>query len=393
MNLFDNLSFASVLEHIEIDGRRMALVPLMRDILAKSAGHLSEFREEGSLKRIVVSDEIVAPPSWGKKVNDFMIERGGRLVYRYLSHGEDSSDDNNVYLWPDGVVDVSVSGNYVTLMGASQNEQLGHDIHDLFKDQWAVVEPRGQIYAIIRQGMHLNLSSIGNAGIKLVDGNYTPEVMEDYRFSIKDLQSTAPSGRIIIMRGAPGTGKTHLIRAMLLEVPDAMFVLISPEMVTNLAGPELLPLLMSHRSGTGPIILILEDADKCLVARDKDNMNSIQSLLNLGDGILGSLLDLRIVATTNAHELHMEEAIMRPGRLSKMLEVGPLDVTTARGVFNRLLPEAKLPDELTKKFKDESVNSPGYKMSLAEAYSLARKHGWIPEARKVEEDEDEEEFD
>jgi hypothetical protein len=337
----------------------------------------------------VVSDEIVAPPSWGKKVNDFLIERGGRLVYRYLSHG-DSSEDNNIYLWKDGFVDVSVSGNYITLSGGSHNEQLGHDIHALFEDQWVMDEPRGQIYAIVRQGMHLGLSSIGNAGIKLVDGNYTPKVMEDYRFSIKDLQSSAPSGRLVIMRGAPGTGKTHLIRAMLLEVPDAMFVLISPDMVTNLAGPELLPLLMSHRSGSGPIVLILEDADQCLVSRDKDNINSVQSLLNLGDGILGSLLDIRIVATTNAHELHLDEAISRPGRLSKMLEVGPLDINTARSVFTRLLPDHKLPDELTKKFREVGVNQPGFKMSLAEAYSLARKYGWLPEVRKVEEDEEEE---
>lgn len=389
---FDKLNFPAILEHIEIDGRRLALVPLMKETLSKKVGHLSEFREEGSLKRIVETDEIVAPPSWGKRVNDFMIEKGGRLAYRYLSHGEDNSEDNNVYLWEDGFVDVNVSGNYITLSGASQNEQLGHDIHALFKDQWYQAEPSGQIYAIIRQGMHLGLSSIGNAGIKLVDGNYTPAVMEDYRFIIKDLRSSAPSGRLVLMRGSPGTGKTHLIRAMLLEVPDAMFVLISPDMVTNLAGPELLPLLMSHRHGTGPIILVLEDADQCLVSRDKDNIASVQSLLNLGDGILGSLLDLRIVATTNAHELHLDEAIGRPGRLSKMLEVGPLDISTARSVFTRLLPEAKLPDELTKKFKEESVTSAGYKMTLAEVYSVARKSGWTPEVRKVEEDE-EEDFD
>jgi AAA family ATPase len=192
------------------------------------------------------------------------------------------------------------------------------------------------------------------------------------------------------MRGSPGTGKTHLIRAMLLEVPDAMFVLISPEMVTNLAGPELLPVLLQNRGcATGPIVLILEDADKCLVARDKDNMNSIQSLLNLGDGILGSLLDLRIIATTNAHELHMEEALMRPGRLSKMLEVGPLDPKTAQGIFKRLLPDQPIPTELCPMAKDTS----NWKMTLAEAYALARRHGWAPDERKVEVDTENEYYD
>ena len=94
----------------------------------------------------------------------------------------------------------------------------------------------------------------------------------------------------------------------------------------------------------GPIALVLEDADRCLVTRGENNINSIQSLLNLGDGILGSLLDLRIIATTNAKKLEMEAAILRPGRLSKRLEVGALDLDTARGVFRRLLPDAKLPE-------------------------------------------------
>ena len=34
---FANLDFAAVLEHIEIDGRRLALVPLIKEILSNSA--------------------------------------------------------------------------------------------------------------------------------------------------------------------------------------------------------------------------------------------------------------------------------------------------------------------------------------------------------------------
>ena len=130
------------------------------------------------------------------------------------------------------------------------------------------------------------------------------------------------------------------------------------------------------------MILVLEDADKCLVTMDKNNINSIQSLLNLGDGILGSLLDLRIIATTNAKELDMEEALVRKGRLSRMLEVGPLDLATASGVFKRLLPGKKLPPEL-------SGQPDGFVISLADTYGLARDHGWLPAAREVEEDDDE----
>lgn len=119
----------------------------------------------------------------------------------------------------------------------------------------------------------------------------------------------------------------------------------------------------------------MEDADKCLVTRAGDNINSIQSLLNLGDGILGSLLDLRIIATTNAKKLEMEPAILRAGRLCKRLEVGNLSTKEGSSIFKRLVPTMEeMPVRLTST-KD---------ISLAEVYGLARSFGWVPEVRDTE---------
>lgn len=390
MQLWRNLEFVHVGEHFDIDGRSIGLMPLMKELLSKEVGHLTEFSSEGAVKREADEDEVESDDedeaeaddkigiSIGTKYSAYMVEKGGRLIHKDLN----GNGDNYMFIWKDGVVDLSVRGTYVSVRGMSQDEQFVQDMRAYFETQWAPPERTGHIYAITKHGMNLGLSSLGNAGIPLVDGNYTPKVMEDYKFVIKDLRSETPSGRITIMRGAPGTGKTHLIRAMLLEVSDAMFVLISPEMVTNLAGPDLLPLLLTYRGGTtGPIILVLEDADKCLVKRDKENMNSIQSLLNLGDGILGSMLDLRIIATTNAQELHMEEALTRKGRLSKMLEVGPLDPLTAQKRFSSLCPGKKFPVEI-----NGSTNPKDFKITLADVYGLARDNGWAPKSRKIKPD-------
>lgn len=359
----------------------LGTVPLLQELLSKETGHLSELYAEGPVKLDDDDDEGDEDDnSINEKYQNYFVKKGGRLIYKHLG----SAGENCTYLWKDTVIQCSVSGSYLTISGLSHNEKFLREVDEFLNFQWALPERTGHIYAIIRQGMHLGLSSIGNAGIPLVEGNYTPQVMEDYKYVINDLKSESPSGRIAIMRGPAGTGKTHLIRAMLLEVTDAMFVLISPDVVTNLAGPELLPLLMSHRGGTtGPIVLVLEDADKCLVARDNTDMNSIQALLNLGDGILGSLLDMRIVATTNADEFKMDPAILRPGRLSKMLDVNTLDLKTSALIIKRLLPDLKrLPEELTAGSK---------KMTLAEVYALARKLGWQPNLRDIEDvDEDDE---
>jgi len=386
MDMWKDSEFVKLFEQVELSATTIGAPALFKALFNKTAGHVTEYSHEGMVKQIADdAEDATKIESVNDKFQKYMADRGGRLIYRNIR----AAGDSTIYLWKDGIVDLQITGDYVSVQALSLSQTFVEEIREHFKPEWLPAEKKGHIYAIVRQGMHLGLNSIGNAGIPLVSDNYTKKVQDDYRYAIKDLNSESPSRRIVIMRGPAGTGKTHLIRAMLLQVPDAMFVLISPEVVTNLAGPELLPLLMNYRGGsTGPIVLVLEDADRCLVTRADENMSLIQSLLNLGDGILGSLLDIRIVATTNADELKMEPAIMRPGRLSKMLDVNHLDFETANIIFRRLLPDAKLPEVLQ---KDNPHNT--LKMTLAEVYSLARQNGWTAAPRKVEETTEEDELE
>jgi energy-coupling factor transporter ATP-binding protein EcfA2 len=382
MDMWKNSQFINVLGRPEISAMNLGAPALFKSSFDKLSGHVTEFHREGRVKGVEESEDLTKVEPLKVKYQKYFEGKEGRLIYSNL-------EDDSIYLWKDGIAEISVSGNYVSIHVLSQNQKFAEEVKDYFRTQWAPPDKKGHIYAIVRNGMHLGLNSIGDAGIPLVEGNYTPKVQEDYRYAINDLNSESPSGRIVIMRGPAGTGKTHLIRAMLLQVPDAMFVLISPEVVTNLAGPELLPLLMNYRGhASGPIVLVLEDADRCLVTRGDENMSLIQSLLNLGDGILGSLLDIRIVATTNADELKLDKAVTRPGRLSKMLDVNTLDPLTAQKIYHRLLPDAPFPVEI-----NGSTNPKEFNVSLAEVYALARKNGWKSEVRKVQEDDDDDDDD
>lgn len=386
MDLWKDTEFVSTFAKNELSAYSLGLTPLFKSLFQRTSGHVSEYSHEGATRIPEDTPDVGKVASLNDRVQKYFEDKGGRLIYRQIRSG----GDQTIYLWPDGLVDVGVTGNYLDVNVMSHNQKFVEEVRAHFLPQWAPAEKRGYIYAIVRHGMQLGLNNIGNAGIPLVADNYTAKVQEDYQYAIKDLNSESPSGRIVVMRGPAGTGKTHLIRAMLLQVPDAMFVLISPEVITNLAGPELLPLLMNYRGGaTGPIVLVLEDADRCLVARGDENMSLIQSLLNLGDGILGSLLDIRIVATTNADELRLDKAVTRPGRLSKMIDVNVLDPLTAQRIFRRLLPDADFPVEI-----NGSTNPKDFNVTLAEVYALARKNGWTPAARKAEAvPEDDEDYD
>lgn len=349
--------------------------PLMQALLKRDEGYLCEGYASGNIA-----------PEAKKEIQEAVLSKQGRLIYKNSDHNFDKC----IWIWEDGIVELTFSNETsVVLSILSFREEFVTELKELVRSKLTKPSKHGHVYVIVSQGGRLALSSLGNAGVPLVPYNYNTKVLEDYKLIIKDLKSTSPSGRITILEGEPGTGKTHLVRSMLLDVPDAMFVLVPPDMVASLGGPELLPLLLNYKnSSPGPIILILEDADKCLVVRDNLNINAIQSVLNLGDGILGSLLDLRIIATTNANHLEMEPAVLRAGRLSKRLEVTKLDVLGAITTFKNLLPGVDIPEELSTSLKTD-VNST---YSLAEVYALARREGWTSEVRKTmpeqEEDED-----
>jgi SpoVK/Ycf46/Vps4 family AAA+-type ATPase len=159
-----------------------------------------------------------------------------------------------------------------------------------------------------------------------------------------------------------------------------MFVIVPPNMIASMGGPELLPLLLKTKEDygkKGPIVLILEDADQCLAPRHETDPSSISTILNLGDGIFGSLFDMRIIATTNAKAKEIDTAIVRDMRLSKRITVDHLPYELADKIYKRLLKDDK------KDFPIPVVEENGMKpregkkkFSLATVYKTARLAGW-----------------
>jgi len=164
---------------------------------------------------------------------------------------------------------------------------------------------------------------------------------------------------------------TFIARALLSDVPNAAFVVVPPHLVKDLGSPELIPALVQakHYGTSGPIVLVLEDADKVLVNRQAGDMAAISSLLNLGDGILGGVIDARILATTNAATLEMDPATRRAGRLCSHVTVNDLSPEHATAIFRRLTG------------KDMSIKK---NATLAQVYWAARQHGWLPPPKTPE---------
>lgn len=241
-------------------------------------------------------------------------------------------DEIALYLVGESLLSLDRTTKQVEVQLVTTDEALKDKLADSLQALLDTKQKRG-VYALIDSGNNVELKSIGSLSETLVRENYDPSVIESFDFVAKNLASKDPAGRLTIINGPPGTGKTHLIKGLINEVQDCQFVVVTPEMIQAITGPKLLTLFSRQEV---PTVFVLEDADACLVKRQADNVSAVQAMLNLADGIVGQILDFRIVATTNAKRLDIDEAIRRPGRLCRQIEMTALKPAQANEVYSRL---------------------------------------------------------
>lgn len=222
---------------------------------------------------------------------------------------------------------------------ASFDEQLVNKVHELVH-KYADLDPKEPDLFILSEDEEgqLALVSIGKPGTELERGNYNPEAVEGFEYIKKQLSTSDPFGRLVILHGLAGSGKTHLLKSLIYEMKleKCKFISLHPEFLSRFSIASLTRVLINATSEGESLVILIEDADECLVPRQSDNIAAISTLLNFADGFIGNLLDLRIIATTNAKELSIDEALKRPGRLCKIIDVGKLHYEIANKAYQRI---------------------------------------------------------
>jgi hypothetical protein len=170
-----------------------------------------------------------------------------------------------------------------------------------------------------------------------------------------------PRAGLMMFHGTAGVGKTTFIKHLTTLVKRE-FIFVPVGLAGELASPDFLSLLLGHKNA----VLVLEDAEQALTSREADHHNSstVATLLNLSDGLLGSVLQISIICSYNSDKQTIDKALLRKGRLSFDYTFGKLSVPDAKRLARHL-----------GRGDPEAITEPA---SLADIYNADDNTGYVP---------------
>ncbi len=248
-------------------------------------------------------------------------------------------------------------------------------LEDVVRRAYARLADHTMLYTIDRWGESWNLAGARprrQISSVVLAGDSAERLLADVKEFFQRRQWYADLGipwrRGYLLHGPPGTGKTSFAYALAGELHLKLCALSLTN--SKLNDQTIADLLQK----TPPRSLILiEDIDAFFVARDKQDTRievSFSGLLNALDGVAAQ--EGRIVFLTTNHLDRLDKALMRPGRVDLLVELGNATGEQLRTMFLRFYPEAgALAEQVVAGYGERSLSPAAIQQSLLESDDAA----------------------
>ena len=145
----------------------------------------------------------------------------------------------------------------------------------------------------------------------------------------------------ILLYGSPGTGKTLLAKAVAASTNSTFIEIVGSELVQKFIGEgaKLVKDIFNLAREKAPSIVFIDEIDAIAASRvdvgtggEREVQRTFMQLLSEIDGFK-NLDNVKIIGATNREDI-LDPAILRPGRLDRLIEIPIPNSETRKEIFN-----------------------------------------------------------
>lgn len=263
-------------------------------------------------------------------------------IYHYNNHEANVFIATIVFIGTNTLVHIRISPQRSRTLTAfsiftDNQDREGVNLFIAYAQRFIKAPPpkKDRIHIITQSGGDFYLKSIPLKNRHSTDfsyDNYNEEFEEISNRLISALTVDSSCG-IVLFHGDPGTGKTSYLKHLIHTISNKKLIYMPPDLTEHLSSPGFVTFLMGEAENS---ILLIEDAENVLRAREAGGSQAVSNILNISDGILGDVLKLQIVCTFNSKLEEIDSALRRPGRCIAEYRFEPLEPHRAAALMRKV---------------------------------------------------------